>query len=82
MSTHRIPCQTFGQLRQIPGTSLSLDWWHVSLLDQSVDPTNQYQTNKYFTALYLATMLYHNIDSTLRVDYKADLVIKNFISFL
>lgn len=82
MCTHRIPCQTFGQLRQIPGTSLSLDWWLVSLLDQSVDPTNQYQSIKYFTALYLATMLYHNIGSTLRVDYKADLVIKNFISFL
>lgn len=40
MSTHRIPCQTFGQLHQTPGTSLSLDWWLVSLPDQSVDPTN------------------------------------------
>lgn len=44
MSTHQIPCQTFGQLRQTPGKSLSLDWWLVSLLDQSVDPTNQFQT--------------------------------------
>lgn len=51
MSTHRIPCQTFGQLHQTQGTSLSLDWWLVSLPDQSVDPTNQFQ-NIYILIIY------------------------------